>query len=253
MLPLRCLIVEDEKNNRELLELMILKCCEGLTVVGSAGSVKEAVGLVNELKPDILFLDISLPDGDGFHVLQLCDFKGFLTIFTTAYEQYSLKAFEFSAVHYLMKPISPMQLNEAISRCKNILSAKVTDSLSHAMNDDFHVTTNDKIIIHGQDEIHMLTLNDILYITADTGYTMVYLSNGKRVISSKALSKYEDSLTELGFFRIHHTYLVNIHQVKKIHKTTGAWEAEIGDQRLPISIRRKDAFMQVIESTWGRV
>lgn len=218
----KTIIVDDEKLAVAGLEKLISKHCPDLQVIATCTTFKEALKAINTLKPDIVFLDIEMPQANGFELLDVLTYKNFKLIFTTAYANYAIQAIKASASDYLLKPIDPDELKIAVS------------------NSEAETTPygNDQLIINTQDSIFYIKQNDIMYLSSDGNYTTIQTKAGKAIKVSQTLKKIEDRLNNENFLRIHHSYIVNITEIVEYNKTSLKVTLS-DDTQIPVSIRKK--------------
>lgn len=215
----RALIVEDNAFMATVLYDLLLENNTHFDVLEIAKSGKEAIDLIYSLKPNVIFLDIELPDMTGFELLQQLDDIQFQTIFTTSHSHYAIKAFRFNALDYLIKPIDRSELNEAISRLpiETTNSVEVKNALSNLETESIE---NLKLILTTQNGTLRLPLKQITHIEGERNYSYIYLSNGSRELSSKNLAYFEDILEDKNFFRSHRSYLVNKYHIENLKNDT---------------------------------
>lgn len=243
---LRTILVEDDFNNLELLETLLVPHQANIDIIGKARTLKAAVALIKEQDPDLIFLDIQLSDGDGFEVLRRTMDQSYAIIFTTAYSQYSLKAFDFEATHYLLKPIDEKALAAAVQRClKNRqndappLPARLLEQLL-AQNPK----PLKKLTVSSHTDLFFVDLDQILYLEADRSYTKFYLLDRSSVVSSKSIGAYEKELAQAPFSRIHDKYLVNLAHIVRYIKGRGGAVVLVNGEQLLVSTRRKAQFIR---------
>lgn len=243
---LRTILVEDDFNNLELLETLLLPHQANIQIIDKARTLKTAVTSIQTLKPDLIFLDIQLSDGDGFEVLRRTMDQDYAIIFTTAFSQYSLQAFDFEATHYLLKPIDEKALAAAIQRClKNrqnnepALPAKLLEKLLNPSP-----TPPKKLTVASHTDLFFVEVDQILYLEADRSYTKFHLLDGSSILSSKSIGLYEKELTHAPFSRIHDKYLVNLAHVVRYVKGRGGAVVLINGMQLLVSTRRKTQFIR---------
>ena len=246
---MRAIIVEDELNVREGFVKLINVFCPEVNVIGVAESVETALELIGKSEFEILFLDINLPDGSGFHLIHRLENRNFHIIFVTAYDQYAIDAFKISAVDYLLKPVSPDLLKKAIGKLKNI-PVKEEDSRFLVLNDRVEETyrSNEKIILKDGESMQLVVIEDIIYCNAEGSYTTFYLKNNRKIITSLNLKEYERMLSPYGFIRSHHSYLINLYHVSSVQKSDGGYIIMSDDSNLPLSIRKKAAVVEALKS-----
>ncbi len=247
---IRALIVEDESKNRELLSALVQKHCEGITIIETAENVETGVDAIRRLSPDLVFLDISMPDGTGFDLLGKVSDKKFDVIFTTATDKYALKAIKYSALDYLLKPIDSEELKSAVGKVTHKSVGLTTmENLNFLLqnlkqnNDNYN-----KITLPTGNAYEIVYIRDIVRLEAEGSYTCFYLVGGKKILVSSGLKHYEDLLPEKDFIRVHHQHLINIHQVVRFLKVDGGYAVMSDNAQVEISRRKKDYFLQKLSS-----
>jgi len=216
MEKLRAIVVDDEMPSREALGTYIKDFCQELEVVAECDCIKAAYKAIIEYQPEIVFLDIEMPNGNGFDLLQMFDKPDFKVIFVTAYSEYAIKAFRFSAADYLLKPVKVDELLESVRKVKSEIEAKSKSqnnfhTLLENINDPDHIKS---IVIPDISGFKVLSLDDIIMCEADSYCTVFYLKNKVEIMSSKNLKHYEELLNESGFQRVNRAFLINFVHVK---------------------------------------
>lgn len=242
----KTLVLDDDKQIRFILESIIKNNAPELEYSGSANTVCDSVKLIDKEKPDLVFLDIGFPDGDGFSILDKSSYSGFEVIFITSYDEFALKAFEYSALHYLKKPIIPLDVLDAIKRFitlkkdeKNILPMSKLKSLL--------IHDEPKLIIPTTEGLDIIKIKNIIRCEANDVYTYFYLTTGKKIIASKSLNNYEKLLSDINFFRIHNKHLVNLRYIAKYHKGKGGSVIMENGKEIEVSVRKKMDFMNKLK------
>ncbi|MEM7509882.1 MAG: LytTR family DNA-binding domain-containing protein [Bacteroidota bacterium] len=247
---MRAVIIEDEKNSQELLKELIEQYCEPLKVAAIAGGVKEGLAAIKSEKPDVLFLDIELPDGDGFQVLESLEDIQFDVIFTTAYDQYAMKAFKFSAADYLLKPVDIEELQAAVKRVVDKRSAansegpdteKLKALINNIRNQD---KSFKKIVLPTSNGFTVVDPKDIIRCESDRNYTYIFLNDKRRILVSRTIKEYEEMLRDFNFFRIHQSHLINLHYLKNYIRGRGGYVELTDGSTLDVSARRKSEFLK---------
>jgi two-component system LytT family response regulator len=234
---IRTLIIDDEAFARELLKQQLQEYCSGLVeVIGLAGSAIEGLKLINQLQPQLVFLDVEMPRGSGFDLLELAGERNFEVIFTTAYQEYALKALKSEARDYLLKPIDADELAAAVKKVQLYLDGKQVSGF----------TQRRKIKLHGLRETLLVSVSDVLYLEADGRYSTVYLAGGRKHIVSRNIGEFEEELVPHHFFRIHKSLLVNLEKVKQLHHDHENIELEEGTI-LPVSKRRQSSVAALLK------
>lgn len=248
-LNLKLIIIDDEQDARTILRTLIQTYCPDISIVGEATDVPSAVALIREKQPDIILLDIQLGEQTGFDLLDKFTQPEFRIIFTTAYDNFALKAFEYCAMDYLLKPIIPDKLLQALDRVKaNISKEKLFQQQLGFLLVGNKKKAFDKIALTTAEGIVFVQLKNILYLQSDGNYTLFYLKNEEKIIVSKTMKEFENLLPEETFFRTHQSYIVNINVVKKVLKEDGGYALLKNEKKVPISRRKKDAFVKVLMS-----
>lgn len=239
---IRTVLVDDDRTSMLTLESLLKKFFPAVQIVGKADSVAQAVSEINGTNPDLVFLDISLPDGEGFNVIEQTPDKRYEVIFITAYDQYVVKAFEFSALHYLVKPVLPEGLKDAIGRFKEIKSDEHLDDKINVLKESLK-NKNEKIIIPSSEGLNVVRLSDIIRLEADDVYTYFYLTDGHRMMASRPLNNYERILEDLPSSRIHAKHLVNLMYIKRYVKGKGGSVIMEDNTEVEVSVRKKPDFL----------
>lgn len=241
---IKSIIVDDELKSRENLEILLTDFSNGIEVLALCKTVDEAYDAIQKLKPDVVFLDIQMRRETGFDLLSKLPKITFEVIFTTAHSEYAIKAFEFSAIDYLLKPIDIGDLHRAISKVKNKNKNDFSNQLTHLLN-NLNPTENkiNKIALPSHDGIIFAKITDILYLQASSNYTEFYLKSGLKYLVSKSLKEYEAMLEDHNFYRIHHSHLINMNAVKKYVRGDGGYVILENDTALNVSKRKKDGFL----------
>ncbi len=235
-MKLNAIIVEDEANSREILRNYITKYCNEVDLVGEAASIKEAMQLIRENEPDLLFLDVEMPFGNAFDLLDQLPDRTFQTVFVTAYDQYAKDALNNHAAYYLMKPINIDELVRAVHYVMDIKQKE--DMLEDRVLQPKLGQVLGKITLPQQDGFQVLNVSEILYCKADDNYTEIYLIN-KKILVSKTLKYFEEALSGFAFARIHKSYLVNVNEVVKYRKGKGGSVVVSNGKELLVSASRK--------------
>jgi two-component system LytT family response regulator len=244
---LNCIIVDDESKSRESLKILIEDFCEGVTVKALCQDVAESMVAINEHKPDVVFLDIQLQRETGFDLLDQIKNFDFEVIFTTAFSEYAIKAFKFSAIDYLLKPIDIEELKLALAKVEkrkgNVLSDRLQQLL---LNLRAGPSDNYKLALPTADGLVFVKVGEILYCQASSNYTEITLVDNRKYIVSRTLKEYEDMLAEQNFYRIHHSYLINLNEIKKYVRGEGGYVIMNNDKSLDVSKRKKEGFLSRI-------
>lgn len=247
---IKAVIVEDEAQSRELLQTLVSKHCTGVEVVGTASNVKEGIEAVNKHNPDLLFLDISMPDGTGFDLLEKISPVKFDIIFTTATDKYAIKAIKYSALDYLLKPIDIEELKNAVNKLldKKTKGGSVENLAQLLQNLKQGGDSYQKITLPTTNAYEIVYVKDIVRCEADGSYTAFYLTDKRKLLASASLKHYEDLLPTNQFLRIHHHHLINISHVIRYLKTDGGYAVMSDGSQLEISRRKKEDFLAMLNN-----
>ena len=243
---LKAIIVDDEPKARENLQILLQDFVKGVEVVALCHNIAEAVEAVELHAPDVVFLDIQLQRETGFDLLTTLKDINFEVIFTTAYTEFAIKAFKFSAIDYLLKPIDIEELKKAVHKVEKRVSNNMTSRLTQLVqNLKQGSAENYKIALPTLEGLVFVNVKDILYCEASSNYTLIFTAEEKYLVS-KTLKEYEELLSDHNFFRIHNSYLININEIKKYVKGEGGYVVLSNNVSLDVSKRRKEAFLKKI-------
>ncbi|RXK62231.1 response regulator transcription factor [Lacibacter luteus] len=246
---LKVLTVDDEPKNLRIIKELLKEYCPQAEHVGEADNIDTAYDLIRELKPDLVLLDIEMPHGNAFDLLDKIMPVNFEIVFVTAFDSYSLKAFKYSALDYLLKPVDINELKAVVAKAELKAGQKnINEQLRFLMQNIKQPTGGlQKIAVPTfKDQLDFVDFQAILYCEASGAYTYIFTVDGQKLISSKSLKEYEDILPEDSFFRLHHSYLINLNKVKKYHKGRGGEVEMENGTFLEVATRRKDDFMKRI-------
>ena len=236
-MKLKAILVEDEETSRDILKNYLTKYCPSINVVGEAANVEEALVLIRNNDLDVVFLDVEMPYGNAFDLLDKVGNIDFETIFVTAYNHYAIEALNAHASYYLMKPISIEELIKAVDYVTKIKTKE------EALQDQVLVpktnSVDGKITIPQQDGFEILNTADIMYCKADDNYTEIYLNNNKKKLVSKTLKYIEESLEDANFARVHKSYLVHVNEVVKYIKGKGGSVVLSNGKEIMVSASKK--------------
>jgi two-component system, LytTR family, response regulator len=240
-MKLTSIIVEDEETSRDILKNYLKKYCPNVTVLGEAANIDEALVLIRNNDLDLVFLDVEMPYGNAFDLLDKVGDVNFETIFVTAYNHYAIEALNAHASYYLMKPISIDDLIKAVDYVTEIINKE------NALQDQILIPktniVNGKITIPQQNGFEVINTSDILYCKADDNYTEIYLNNNKKKLVSKTLKYFEDALNNGSFARVHKSYLVNVNEVVKYLKGKGGSVVLSNGKEIMVSASKKSELL----------
>ncbi|MCH8558765.1 MAG: LytTR family DNA-binding domain-containing protein [Balneolia bacterium] len=254
-ITLRALIIDDQHENREHLAGILNAFENQIEITGEAGSCREAITLIKQEKPDLLFLDVELGDGTGFDILsELPEFTG-MVVFVTAFEKYAVRAFRTNAIDYVLKPAGADDIRlmlEKVGRRRSILTGDSAQrktyhlALKNAAIQQKSREPAGHVVISSSNGMEMIGMSSISYIEADNTYSLVNLKSGRQVVASRPLIEFEELLDENRFFRIHRSYLINMESLKRYKPGESVAILENGAE-IPVSRRKSAAFSDFIK------
>ena len=242
---LNAVIIEDERKGLINLKNMLQLHCPEIEVVGDADGVESGTALFerDDLKIDVAFLDINLRDGRVFRLLDRIDPIEFDIIFVTAYDQFAMKAFDYSSIGYILKPIDPDRLVEAVGRLKPKSGARTSERLAAMQQFRGDPNSFKKLPIGAVDGMYFENISDIVRFEAEDNYTHIYLQSGKRITASRTIKHYEDLLTPHNFYRVHKRHVINMNYMQRFVKGEGGYLIMEDGKRIEVSRRRRPAFL----------
>ncbi|NPA37179.1 MAG: response regulator transcription factor [Chlorobi bacterium] len=244
---MKTLIIDDESNARDALKGMLNYNFPEIEITGEADGVFSGLKAIHDLSPNLVFLDIRMGDGTGIDLLQRLEELNFSLIFLTAYDEYALKAFKYSATDYLLKPIDIDELTEAIEKVKKNMLHPGFDVQALIDNLKSDNTNEKKIVLKTSDSIHLIKISSIVRCESSGNYTQFYFDNRKPVIVSKPLKDYEAILPASVFFRSHQSHLININKIDHIKKQDGFQIIMTDGSNVPVSTRKKETLLSLLE------
>lgn len=244
MSKITAVIVDDEVKNNELLNIYLKKYCPIIDVIALSTSVQEAIPLINDLQPKLIFLDIVMQDGTGFDVIEAIEYEDYSAVFITAFQEYAVTAFKFNAIDFLLKPIEPKDLMATVKIVEENLKNKLytTNLQIESTKTSIEAKTSDYnfIAIPSTKKIDFIKIDDILYFESDGRYTIINLIDKKTFFVSKNIGEYDKILAPKFFFRIHKKYLINLKYIININNSDGSNCQLLGGLILPVAKRRKE-------------
>ena len=247
---MRAVIIDDEKQARNALASDIRVFCPEIVIVAEADSVKSGIKTITEQKPDLVFLDVEMTDGTGFDILEMLKPIDFHVVFTTAYDTHAVKAFKFSAVDYLLKPIDLEELIAAVKKISTISNHKALQmSLTALIENTKHAPKElQKIVINSSDGHYIFSVHEIIRFEADRNYTKVIIENEKPLLVAKTLKHFEDLLKGQKFERVHQSHIVNVRNIKKYISKDGGYVVMSNSDNVPVAQRKKTELLELLDS-----
>lgn len=242
---IKTIIIDDEENNRLRLTRMIGDNFPNINIIGEADGVESGLKLIRIRKPELVLLDIMMADGDAFDLLEKLDNIFFKIIFITAYEEFALKAFKFSALDYLLKPVLVQNLKVAFERAENQIMTDLKLQLS-TLQMNLQSPKNKTIVLRTSDKLFLVEISEIIRCESDWNYTRFFTKGGKKYMVSQPIKEYEDILEDYGFFRIHKSHIVNISSIDSFDKKNSLIILK-DETRLPVARRKKNEFLALFD------
>lgn len=242
---IRAVIIDDEDASRLTLNGLLARYVPDVKVIAEGVDVESGLAVIKQHTPDLVFLDIQMPDGSGFRLLEMLGDIDFNVIFTTAFDQYAIKAIKFSALDYLLKPVVPEDLVKAVEKHRERISNPDLGKNFKALMENLTPEPK-KIVLHTFEGMHVVDTSDIIRCQSDDCYTNFFLQGGKRIIVSKTLKEIEEQLSGKDFIRPHKSHLINIEYIRTVVRNDGGYIIMKDGSEIPISRRKKESVMDVI-------
>ncbi|NQX90586.1 MAG: response regulator transcription factor [Flavobacteriales bacterium] len=235
------IIIDDVENARIGLKKDLEDYCPGIEVIGEADGVVSGAKIIKQMQPDIVFLDIHIKEGSGFDILELLPEINFGLIFTTSSNEFAIKAFRFSAIDYLLKPIDPEELMQAVKKASTTSAAHL-DTLKTNMDGP------QKLALNSQDKIQVVNISEVVRLESSGSYTLFCMADGEQILVTRTLKEFDQMLEDQGFIRVHQSHLVNLEYIKEFNKSDGGFLVLRDKKEVPVSSRKKSAVMRVLTS-----
>ncbi len=245
---LHTIIIDDEVLMRQTLKKLVHDHCKNVRLVDQAGSVKTGIQAIRKHHPDLVLLDIRMDDGTGFDLLKQLEPIDFKVIFITAYDEYAIKAIKFSALDYLLKPVEPEDLVNAVNKAEKLVLKELNTQLS-VLKDNMQPgnAASKKIILKTFDNVYLVRMGDIVYCESDDNYTIFHLLDSNKILMSNTLKGYEEMLNEYGFFRAHKSYLINLSHIVRFEKAEGGNVILTNNAVVPVSFRKRELLLEMLD------
>ncbi|HYG52625.1 MAG TPA: LytTR family DNA-binding domain-containing protein [Flavobacteriales bacterium] len=240
---MKAVIIDDEERGRITIRNYIGTYANFITLAGEADSVETGIALIESLRPEIIFLDIQMGDGTGFDLIDQLKDRTFNVVFVTAFDHFALKAFQFNAMDYLLKPLDPDAFKRTTEKLRSSKIRNLETQIEALINFNKKPL---KIALPSTDSIKYVNIADIIYLEADNNYTTFYIVNNEKIVVSKTIKDYEEMLEGMPFFRIHQSYIVNLRLINKYIKGEGGYVEMESGQTLEVARRRKESFLTAL-------
>jgi two-component system, LytTR family, response regulator len=250
MSALRIILVDDEKRIRTSLRHLIGMYFPSAIIVSEAEDVESGFAEIRKHQPDVVLLDIQMSGGTGFDLIRKLTPVNFKLIFVSAFDKYAIQAFKFSAIDYLLKPVDPEELVKALQKASDLINEKDLSLKIETLMSNLNPASHEpkKILLKTQEAVHLINLSDIIRCEADRNYTRFILTGDKTILVSGSLIEYDETLSNSGFFRSHHSHLINIEYISKIDKHN--FQIIMKDNSvIPLATRKKELLIQILEKS----
>lgn len=246
---LRCIAVDDEPSARELIKDLLQKFCPDVELLALASNARQAVELIQQHQPNLLLLDLEMPQYNGFELLDMLgDTQAFCTVFITAYDQHALKAFRHKAVDYLVKPVAPADLIQAVGRAREVLAGReLKQTPSSNPTPDAAASLEKRLRVATPTGFQFVAIENIEAITANRAYADLTLTSGETIIVSQPLAKVMERVPSPPFMQIHRSYAINLHTVRAFDRTEGSELITFGERRYPLARARQESILKLLE------
>lgn len=244
----KVLIIDDENRTRELIANMIDSFGFDVETIPEGENVQSAIAAIEKHQPDIVFLDIQMPDGTGFDVIRSIEDKNFEVIFITAHEEFAIKAIKFSALDYLLKPVDTSELKSAMEKALAAIGEDKESSQFDALQKNMQPNEKRRLVLKTQESVHVVELDQIIRCEADRNYTSFFLVGGKKILVSKTLKEYETLLSAHNFLRVQQSHLINIDYVDRYDKKNGGAVVMKDGSEVPLSPAKREVFFARLEN-----
>lgn len=245
---MHAIIIDDEKHCRDVLQMLLTRHCPEITLDAVCEGPEEGLKAIEKYQPRLVFLDVEMPGMNGFDLLENCSRRNFSVIFTTAYDQYAIKAIRHSALDFLLKPVDKEELILSVQKAlgQNTSAAPKVDALLQFLHQ--HVQHNERLALPTVDGLRMMPVREILYCESEGGYTRVFLQkHEKPVLICRSLKEVDEVLRDKGFFRVHNSFIINLSFMEKYMKGDGGEIIMSNGKSIPVSRNRKQDFLTRIE------
>lgn len=244
----KVLIIDDENRTRSLIAQMIDSFGFDVETIPEGENVQSGIKAIEKHNPDIVFLDIQMPDGTGFDVIRSIGNKNFEVIFITAHEEFAIKAIKFSALDYLLKPVDASELKAALEKALELVDSEKSNGQFDALHSNIQSNEKRRLVLKTQESVHVVDLEQIIRCEADRNYTSFFLKDNKKILVSKTLKEYETLLAAHNFLRVQQSHLINIDYVDRYDKKNGGAVVMKDGSEVPLSPAKREVFFKRLEN-----
>ena len=245
---MKALIIDDENRTRSLIAKMIDSFGFDVDTIPEGENVQSGIKAIEKHNPDIVLLDIQMPDGTGFDVIRSIGNKNFEVIFITAHEEFAIKAIKFSALDYLLKPVDASELKAALEKALELVDSEKSNSQFDALHSNIQSNEKRRLVLKTQESVHVVDLEQIIRCEADRNYTSFFLKDSKKILVSKTLKEYETLLAAHNFLRVQQSHLINIDYVDRYDKKNGGAVVMKDGSEVPLSPAKREVFFKRLEN-----
>ncbi len=246
---IRAVLIDDEVNALDVLEMQLNNYCTGVSIIEKCEGGEKGIAAIKQHQPDLVFLDIEMPRKNGFDVLSETRGVCYDVVFTTAYDQFAVKAFKYAALDYLLKPIDILELQVAVEKARAKKGNTGIEDKIKVLFEQFSQVQpqqSQRIALPVGDAMQLFVPDDIIRCESDSNYTNVFLTGSKKILLAKTLKEIEETLNGLSFFRVHQSHLVNMNHISKVVKGEGSYLTMTDGASIPVSRNKKEAFMELL-------
>lgn len=243
---IRTVLIDDEIDSIRILQRLLEAYCPGVTIVGKADGVETGIHAIQTAKPDLVLLDIEMTHGNAFDLLNQLQPINFQIIFVTAFDNYAIRAFKYSAIDYLLKPVDIDDLCAAVERVSQKIEGKTfLDQMQVLLHnvETFHLSQQ-KMAVPTLTGLIFVAIRDITRFEAKGSYTSIYLNNGEQIMATRNIKEYEDLLPAVIFCRVHNSHIINLHKIQKYHKGRGGYVIMEDGSSIEVASRRREEFLR---------
>lgn len=243
----KVLVIDDEKPTRDFIKRLIDSYHFDVEVFTDGENVATGVEAIHRLQPDLVILDIQMPDGNGFDVLKSIPVKNFEVIFITAFQEFAIQAIKFSALDYILKPIDSEELKQSIDSALNTITKKTDESQLSVLQHNMQLNAKRRLVLKTQESVHVVEIDDIVRCESDKNYTLFFFKNGKKILVSKTLKDFDVLLSGLTFFRAQQSHLINLNYIERYDRHDGTIMMKDGSA-IPLALARKEQFFEILDA-----
>jgi two-component system LytT family response regulator len=248
----KAIIIDDENRTRDLIAKMVNSFGLDIEAIAAGESVQSGIEMIEKHQPDLVFLDIQMPDGTGFDLLKAIPDKKFDVIFITAHEEFAIKAIKFSALDYILKPVDPTELRSAVERALKSMESRNEEMVGSSQFDALQLNIQPqqkrRLVLKTQESVHVIDLDQIIRCEADRNYTSFHLAGNKKILVSKTLKDYETLLSSYNFLRVQQSHLINLDFVDRYDKISGGLVIMKDGSSVPLSPAKREIFFKILEN-----